>query len=86
MPLDKEALHQSLKNAFLQSFIQSGAQVTDATTKAQDNAAKALADAIHGYVSQAEVTGVAVQVIGQTDPSTNKVTGSGTQTGSGKLQ
>jgi hypothetical protein len=85
MPLDKEALHQALKNAFLQSF-KSDKPIPDATKQAQDDAAKALADAIHSYVIQADVTGVTVQITGQMDPATNKVTGSGTQTGTAKLQ
>jgi hypothetical protein len=85
MPLDQKALHQALKSAFLQSF-KSGQPIPDATKQAQDDAAKAIADAIHSYVSQAEVTGVTVQVTGIADPATHIVTGNGTQIGTAKLQ
>jgi hypothetical protein len=77
MSLNKSALADALTKLFNNAQEQSWSK---------DKVASELANAIETYVLGADVTGVMVQVTGLTDPATNKVTGSGTQTGNGKIQ
>ena len=73
MALSKPQLAQALKTAF---------QSAKDNAWSTDQVADALADAINTFVLGADVAGVTVSVV---NPS-NVVIGSGTQTGTGKLQ
>jgi hypothetical protein len=73
MPLDKDGLRTAIKDTFNSAYAQNWSQ---------DQVATALANAIDTYVRSGDIVHVTVQV---TDP-TNKVIGTGTQTGVGKIQ
>jgi hypothetical protein len=73
MPLDKDGLTVAIKNTFINALSQNWSQ---------DQVATALANAIDTYVRGGDIVHITVQV---TDP-TNKVIGTGTQTGTGKIQ
>ena len=73
MPLNESSLAQALKDAFNQS---------KANSWSSDQVADALATAINTFVTGADVVGVTVNVVS----TTNQPLGTGTQTGTGKLQ
>jgi hypothetical protein len=73
MALSKPQLAQALKTTF---------QSAKDNSWSSDQVADALADAINTFVLGADVAGVTVSVVNLT----NVVIGSGTQTGTGKLQ
>ena len=73
MALDKSTLSQALKDTF---------QSAKDHSWSSDQVADALADAIHTFVLGAAVVGVTVNVVN----TANQLIGTGTQTGTGKLQ
>jgi len=73
MALDKTTLAQTIKTTF---------DNAKRLSWESDQVASALADAIHGYVTGADVIGVTVRVV---DNASTPI-GTGTQTGTGKLQ
>jgi hypothetical protein len=73
MALNKSQLAQLLKTTF---------QSAKDNSWSSDQVADSLADAINTFVLTAEVSGVQVSVVN----SNNVVIGTGTQTGTGKLQ
>ncbi len=73
MALNKSQLAQDLKTTF---------QSAKDNSWTSDQVADALADAFNKYVLTADVTGVQVSVVN----AGNVVIGTGTQTGTGKLQ
>ena len=76
MPLDRAALEASLA-ATLRDNFRRGKDEAWESDKAADEMARAVADAVHAYVSGARVAGVQSQV---RNPA-NVVIGTGTQTG-----
>ncbi len=73
MPLDQSTLAQALKTAFSQA---------KANSWSSDQVADAMAAAIDTFVIGADVVGVTVNVVSPT----NQPLGTGSQTGTGKLQ
>lgn len=73
MPLNQSSLAQALKTTFSNS---------KANSWSSHQVADALAAAINTFVSGADVVGVTVNVVS----TTNQALGTGTQTGTGKLQ
>ena len=73
MALNQSTLSQALKNTFSQA---------KANSWTSDQVADALAAAINSFVASADVVGVTVNVVS----AANQPLGTGTQTGTGKLQ